>query len=279
MPCYIIINDVPKIKVKLDLFTYPLDEDFKGFREVPPGAHYLSVKTETGYASFWCYLKPQQTIVKFFDSYTQEFQDYDLEDAAYYQELASWGAMDEELRVYKTKGSITWLLLTNDIKSSHFPVTLHPVPPLPPQDTRSTESAQAGTQSQNKSEFEKVLFDTHGGDEVAFLTEFQFAFASWFFSELDNEDIAALNRWGYLVEAVCNAGISNLAKAPTTIATLVGNLRTQLDSVDDSLLNSEEPIVSLIGDLAAELVNCDIESFVKEGQQLKSFLKQRWNLT
>jgi hypothetical protein len=279
MPCYIILHNVPKSKAQIDLFTYPIQEGFRGFRDIPPGVHYVSVKTRNGYPSFWCYLKSNETISKVFNNISQEFEDDDPAETAYYQELASLGAMDAELIAYESERAATWLLLTNDIKYSHFPVTLHSKQPNSIAATSSAESLQAGRQSDHKSEFAKVLFDTHGGDAVAFLAEFQFAFARWFVSELDCPDIEALNHWRYLVEAVCNAEISDLAKAATAIATLVGNLITQLESVDDSLLNANDPIVISVRHLAQEMVNSDIENFVKEGHQLKYFLKKRWNLT
>jgi hypothetical protein len=49
MSGYIILENLPEeeVQVRIDLSSYQeLPEDFMGFRDVPPGLHYVSITTQ-----------------------------------------------------------------------------------------------------------------------------------------------------------------------------------------------------------------------------------------
>ena len=272
MSGYIILENVPKeeVQVRINLSSYQeLPEDFMGFCDVPPGLHYVSITTQNRTHSFWHYLRSDQMFVKFFCEFDQSFADVDqAEGIAFYQErLASGFLTEEQLIPYNYRRSGSWLELICDITRKYCPVTLH----ISPQG-----QSPSGPSSP---EWEKEVFETHKGDFRSFIVELQFAFARWYVSDLDSPtpDLEAFNRWKYLVEATCNADLSSLAKAPDLVYVVASNLTVQFNSLDDSLLPFNDPLIATARRLQEKMLSGEIPQLVSRGLELKTYLDERYH--
>lgn len=96
MYAYIILESIPPYQARIDLISTPIQDNFKGFREVPYGLHYINVKTQNNYPGFWCYVKSDQVVVKILMKRTQEFEDFDPVTIARYQRLLSHGLLEKK---------------------------------------------------------------------------------------------------------------------------------------------------------------------------------------
>jgi hypothetical protein len=274
MSGYIILENLPEegVQVRIDLSSYQeLPEKFMGFRDVPPGLHYVSITTQNQTHSFWHYLRSDQMFVKFFSKFDQEFLDDEYRDQAeatarYQKHLAVRLLKEEQLIPYNYRRSGSWLQLICDIIPSYFPVTLHTSP-------------QGQSPSVPSSpEWEKEVFETHKGDFRSFIVELQFAFVCWYVSDLDSPtpDLEAFNRWKYLVEATCNADLSSLAKAPPLVNVVASTLTLEFDSLDDSLLPFNDPLIAAARRLQEKMLSGEIPRLVSYGLELKTYLDERY---
>lgn len=267
---FIVLRDVPKDEARIDLDTYNIEGGFRGFQLVPAGVHYTSVQVQGTHKGFWCYLQPNEVLVKVFNASLQQFQDDEPETMARYQQLALGGAMDQALISYARDSYLLWQELTNQISFSSFPPTLfQEEPKLPP----NLSSEELGNWVlHQKSRFEQALFDTHTGNISALLTEFQFAFVRWF---IDDEDMEAFNRWRYLLQAFYNAGESSIAKNPDFFLSLIDILLTQFDCLPEEMFADDSFLVSQAEYLAEDMIDSDIENLVEKGQEFKDYLEER----
>ncbi len=65
---YIILRDIPKQVVQLDLLYFPIKGGFRGFCEVNSGPHYVSIEVDDEmHEGFWCWVKPGEAIIKVYD--------------------------------------------------------------------------------------------------------------------------------------------------------------------------------------------------------------------
>jgi hypothetical protein len=266
MYAYIILESIPPYQARIDLISTPIQDNFKGFREVPYGLHYINVKTQNNYPGFWCYVKSDQVVVKILMKRTQEFEDFDPVTTARYQRLLSHGLLEKKMIPYDHKKWGSWLLLTCHIDERYFPVTLH----------NSQPSLSPSQPSQL--DWEKEVFGTHKGNPYSFMTEFQFAFIRWYVSDLDcpATDTEAFNRWSYLVEATCNADITSVDKAPDLVNIIAADLISQFNSLDDSLLPANDPLVNAARLLQEKMLSSKIPHLVSQGMKLKDYLEQRY---
>lgn len=238
-----------------------------GFWDVPPGLHYVSITTQNHTHSFWCYIRSEQILVKFFSQINQEFRDREPEVATDYEKQLALGLLtEEELIRYNYKRSGSWLKLICNITPKYFPVTLH----ISPQGQSPSVPFSP--------EWEKEILETHQGDFKSFIVELQFAFLRWYVSDLDNPtpDVEAFNRWKYLVEATCNADMSSLAKAPELVNVVASNLTLQFESLDDSLLPFNDPLIAAARRLQEKMLSGEIPLLGSDGQELKTYLDERY---
>ena len=262
----IILENIPTYQARIDLISTPIHDDFVGFREVPCGLHYVNVKTQNNYPGFWCYVKSDQVVVKMLRARTKEFEDSDPVGTAQHQKLLSYGLLEDDMIPYDHKKWGSWLLLTCHIDSRYFPVTLH------------TSQPSLSPSQPSQLDWEKEVFETHKGNPYSFMTEFQFAFIRWYVSDLDcpATDAEAFNRWSYLVEATCNADIASLDKAPELVNIIADDLISQFNSLDDSLLPANDPLVNAARLLQEKMLNGEIPYLLSQGKKLKNYLEQRY---
>ena len=269
MSAYIILENLPEGQVRIDLSSYQeLPKEFMGFCDVPPGLHYVSITTQNKTHSFWYYLRSEPMFVKFFSKLEQRFADVDQAEgtARYQKHLALRLLKEEQLIPYNYELSGNWLELICDITPDYFPVTLH----ISPQGQSPSVPSSP--------EWEKEVFETHQGDFKSFIVELQFAFVRWYVSNLDSQtpDLEAFNRWKYLVEATCNADLSSLAKASDLVNVVASTLTLEFDSLDDSLLPFNDPLIATARRLQEKMIGGEIPQLVSSGLELKTYLDERY---
>lgn len=269
---FIILRDVPKKEARIDVFFSDIEGGFRGFQLVPAGVHYASVKVDGEHKGFWCYLQPNEAIVKIFNSSLQQFEDDEPETTARYQQLALGGAMSQTLIVYDHNCWTIWEQLTNHINPADFPPTLHQEESINPPDNLRSEELADWMGKQQKTRFEQALFDTHDGDINAFLAEFQFAFIRWF---IDERDIEALNRWRHLLQALYNAGDRGISKAPALFVKSIDLLMLQFDCLDDDIFTPDSFIISQATYLAEDMIDSEIEEVAEKGCEFANYLEER----
>lgn len=269
--CYIILRDVPKEKAQIDADIYEIEGGFRGFKKVIPGFHYVGVQVEQIYQGFWCCLQPNQVLVKVFNHTLHQFEDDEPETTIHYQKLALAGAMDRVLIAYKHDSWKIWEKLTNHIDCGIFHPILH-------QEKSNYAAVNISSEQPNdlllkqQSRFEQALFNTHSGDPEAFLSEFQFAFVRWY---TNIEDLEALNRWRYLLQAIYNAGESGIAKAPELFSSLIDTLLVQLDCLPEDMFIPNSFVTSQARYLAEDMIDSDIEGIVEKGREFEAYLEKR----
>jgi hypothetical protein len=255
----IVLRDIPKEEVRIDLYRRPIQGGFRGFRMVPPGLHYVSVKVRQHYIGFWCWVKPNQVLVRVFDL-ENGFEEDAPDVAAHYVELAVGGAMDGALLPYAHQKFGPWFGLILHINMEDFPPTIH-----------DNEVSRIGT-----TRFDTVLKDTHGGNPRSFLAEFQFAFVRWLVSlDTDVEDEAAFVRWRHLLLSTYHAGDYRIAELGELFPKLVDTLFRQFALLSDEWFEPDSFLTKEAGYLVEDMMDSGIPEIAEKGQTFADYLKQR----
>ncbi|MEH2163455.1 MAG: hypothetical protein V7K38_21060 [Nostoc sp.] len=269
--CYIILRNVPKEKAQIDADIYQIEGGFRGFKQVIPGLHYVGVQVDKIYQGFWSCLQPNEVLVKVFNHTLQQFEDDQPENTDHYQKLALGGAIDQALLPYNHNSREIWEKLTNHIAPRVFSPILN--------EEKSNHAAvnilsdkPSDLFLEQLSRFEQALFNTHSGDTEAFLSELQFAFVRWY---TNIEDIEALNRWRYLLQAIYNAGESGIAKAPELFSSLIDTLLVQFDCLPEDMFTPNSFVTSQASYLAEDMIDSDIEGIVEKGRDFEAYLEEK----
>jgi hypothetical protein len=273
---YIILRDIPKDAVQLDLSIYEIQGGFRGFALIPPGVHYVSVQLDGKmHEGFWCYLPPSGVVVQMYDYEQNMFTTDTPENEEYYRELAMSGAMNHALiPVMRRNAEMAnlWGKLVSQISSDYFPPTLHSETPMNPPDNLSKDEMELWFLNKHKSRFEQALYDTHNGNGDALLAEFQFAFIRALINPVDND---AQDRWRYLLQAFSHAGERNIESLPELFPPLIDTLIAQLQCLPAAWITSSDSLVSQTKYLAEDLIDTGIKGVAEKGQEFSSFLESK----
>ncbi|MBD2086303.1 AAR2 splicing factor family protein [Trichocoleus sp. Lan] len=271
----IVLRDVPKLSAQIDLFKYPLKGGFRGFSLVPPGVHYVSVQAEATHPGFWCYLHPDEVVVKVFDYTLQQFVDDNSESVATYQQLAINGSMGTALFPYPQEQWEKWRKLTQYINSSDFPPQLHQeIVSEPPVNLPIAELSD-WMEKHHKSRFELALFDTHKGDKEAFLGELQFSFVRWLVTSENDGDAEAFNRWQHLLLSIYNAGERIISQNSNCFVAVIDTLIAQFECLPDSMFEPNSFVNHDASYLVEDMLDTDIEELGAKGREFAAYLEKR----
>jgi len=254
-----VLRDVPKQEARIDLVRRQIQGGFRGFRLVPPGLHYVSVKAGAHHAGFWCWVKPKEAVVRVFDS-EKGFQQDAPDTATHYKELAMSGAMDRALVPYAHERFGPWYGLVRHIDKESFPPPLHEQDPPTGYDSR----------------LDNAFLGTHRGDAQAFLAEFQFAFARWLVSlDAAAEDEVASARWRHLLLAAYNAGEDRIRESGVLFPHLVEALLRQFPLLPDDWFAPGSFLIEQADYLAEDMIDTGVEDLVRKGRAFADYLQTR----
>ncbi|MFX1452367.1 MAG: AAR2 pre-mRNA splicing protein [Promethearchaeota archaeon] len=273
---YIILRDIPKKAAQLDLSIYDIKGGFRGFAEVPPGIHYVSVEVdEKMHEGFWCYLEPSTVVVKIYDYENDVFENDSSESEEQYSNMALSGAMNRALiPVMQRNAKMTteWLKLISYISKDNFPVSLNKETPMEVPENLSPEEMSEYFLKEHKSRFEQAFYDTHDGKKESFLAELQFAFVRSIVRKADDE---ALERWLHLLQAIYNAGERNIDSEPELFPLIIDILITQFKILPDNMFTSDSRVVSRVQYLIEDMIDTDIDNVKEKAQEFAEYLKSR----
>jgi hypothetical protein len=255
----IVLRDVPKEQALIDLSNHKIQGGFRGFRMVPPGVHYVAVKSGQRFVGFWCWLDPNEAVVRVFDA-QKGFVEDAPESAERYAQMALSGAMDRALIPYAMQQFGPWFGLISHIGKESFPPQIH------------AQDAKAGAGSR----FDNAFLGTHGGDAGSFLAEFQFAFVNWMTSmNTATPDEVASARWRHLVQAAYNAGEDRVKESGNLFVKLVDTLLAQFKVMPDQLFKSGSFLVQHADYLAEDMIDTGITELVEKGRAFAAYLEKR----
>lgn len=271
---YIILRDIPKKAAQLDLTIYNIQGGFRGFSQVSPGAHYVSVEVDGAmHEGFWCYLEPSGVVVRIYDYKENKFTEDTPENKAHYSDLALSGAMNRALIPIiqqNAKMATKWTKLVSNIEKSNFPPALHFETPMIPPENLSPEELSDWYLKKHKSRFEQAFLDSHAGNQGTFLAEFQFTFVRSLVRKTDNE---ALERWLHLIQAIYHAGERSIDDNPDLFTSLIDVIIRQLKLLPEKWFVPDSKVISGASHIIEDMIDTDIDNVVKKAQEFTNFLK------
>jgi len=273
---YIILRDIPKQLVQLDLLCFPIKGGFRGFSEVSPGPHYVNIEVNNEMQEgFWCWVNPGEAIIKVYDYKSNTFNDDTPENEAHFKKLATSTAMNHVLipvSLNHFKVVSQWTKLTKNIRSTNFPPVLHQeTPMILPLDINPDEISDWYT-NKFKSRFEQAFYETHKKDIQAFLEEFEFAFLKYIVCQRDEK---ALDRWMNLIQAIYNAGERSVEAAPEVFIDFIDIVKHQFDLLKIEDLQPNTKLIAGAERIIEDMRDVGTEKLKKYSQTFEIFLKKR----
>lgn len=262
--------------VQLDLLYFPIRGGFRGFSEVSPGPHYVSIKVnEEMHEGFWCWVEPGEAIIKVYDYENNVFKDDEVDIELHFQKLATCGAMNHVLIPFTLnnfKSVSLWMKLTKNIRVEHFPPALHTEEPMTLPIDLNPDEISEWYLNKFKSRFEQAFTDTHGNNIQAFMEEFEFSFLKYIVRQRDEN---ALNRWMHLIQAVYNAGERSVETAPDLFIDFVYVMKYQLDLLNDEDLQPETKIIAGVDRIIEDMRDVGTDELKETAQTLEAYLNSR----
>jgi len=268
---YIILRDIPKERVQLDLTYFDVQGGFRGFAHVPQGPHYISILVDGNFiAGFWCYVNPSEVLVKVYDHENKCFND-DTENLELYTDLALSGAMNKSLisvMQVDAEMSIKWLTLVSFINKDNFP---------PKMKTEEVPSAittldDIGIRDTIKTRFEITFETVHESNQESFLTEFQYVFVNYL---VNNSNEPAINRWLYLLTTTYNAREDSMKKYPDFFVSFINVLIDQLKLLPDNYFSANSLIFQTANYMIEDLIDTGLPQLVEKAGEFQTFLKTK----
>jgi hypothetical protein len=272
---YIILRDIPKEEIQLDITVYEIKGGFRGFSEVKPGIHYVSVKDDGQMVDgFWCKVRANDAVIKRYDYQSKSFENYDVKEHFDYKDMAISGAMDHVLiPVMSSNQNMAklWYDLTTYLKHDFYPMKLnHEEPMIPPTDLTQKE-LEEWYLTTFKSRFEQAYYETHNSDMYSFFKELQFTFISYMlFSDLE-----ALDRYMHLLQATYNAGERNVTNVPGFFKNLFDVIRPHFESIADEDFTLEKKPLANIGNLLEDMEDSEIAPLIDKAKEIRGYLNRR----
>ncbi|MHA1121682.1 MAG: AAR2 pre-mRNA splicing protein [Candidatus Heimdallarchaeota archaeon] len=272
---YIILRDIPKEEAQLDVAIYEIKGGFRGFAEVKPGIHYVTVKDDGRMVDgFWCEVKSNDAVIKRYDYQSKSFVDCESEEELRFKDMAVRGAMNHVLiPVMKRSQSLVqfWLDLTSFLKYENFPFSLDEEEPMTPPTDLSPKKLEEWYLTTFKSRFELAFQDTHDRDMYSFFEELQFAFISYVLFK----DEQAYNRYFHLIQAVYNAGERSVTNAPGFFSGFLDIIRKQFNTVKVEDFTPDSKLFANLSNLLEDMEDSGIEPLTEKARNFKEYLDER----
>jgi hypothetical protein len=115
----IVLRDVPKDEIQIDLWPFKVSGGFRGFSEVLSGPHFLTVKDKGQKVDEWFFIKTK-TLVKRYDEEAMRFINSENDSEFNYANMADSGLMLNNLIVYPNQAAMQWQALTSFVTEDNF---------------------------------------------------------------------------------------------------------------------------------------------------------------
>lgn len=276
MSNYLIIRDLPKATVSMDLIYHETDENFIGFKRLHTGIHHFAVKLKSGkFIGFWFFVEggdPLETIfdnssstviVKRYDASTDTVVDDTAENIRKYTNLVLSGEFDNGLLKARVKNRIpSWNNLSSYIKR------FGEVPSL----KHSEDEGQS---------FSELFNDIHGGNLYSLFAEFQFCFLRMLAGADEGYEQEAMRRWAQMMRFICRATLEEVNYYKQFYLEWLAVLIHQLQCLSTSVFQSDDDnllhlvIFSNTANLLEVIEQSDNDELKKDGREYEEYLKER----
>jgi hypothetical protein len=211
----IILRNLPRQEIQIDLGRVEVKGWYRGFGMVPPGLHYVSTEVNGHTSGFWCWVRAGEAVVRVYDHDQQTFIEDTPEASLTFSQMVRNDMMTRSLIPYNMRLYNEWSALTHHITPEALPPVLA---------FADDEVVGQGTR------FENAFYGTHRGSARAFLTELQFSFLCW---QLDWSccESGAKERWTHLLTAISRAGVRHMHEQPALFVAVVEVLMAQFDAL------------------------------------------------
>ncbi|KKK40342.1 MAG: AAR2 protein [Candidatus Lokiarchaeum sp. GC14_75] len=273
---YIILRDIPKKLVQLDMLYFPIRGGFRGFREVNPGPHYVNIEVNNDmHKGFWCWVEPGEAIIKVYDYEKNIFKNDEPKNESHFKKLALSGAMNHVLipvTLNNFKSVSFWKKLTKNISSKSFPPILHSEVPMTLPLDINPDDVSDWYINKFKSRFEQAFNDSHKNNIQAFLGEFEYAFLKYIVRQSDKN---ALERWMDLIQAVYNAGERSVELSPDLFINFVYVVQYQFDLLKKEDLQPNTKLLAGVEKIIEDMRDVGTDKLIKHAQDFENYLLNR----
>ncbi len=272
---YIILIDIPKEEVQLDVTIYEIKGGFRGFSEVKPGIHYVTVKdNEQMVDGFWCKVRANDAVIKRYDYQSKSFVNYEVKEHFDYKDMALSGAMDHVLIPVMSSShhlAQVWSDLTSYLKHDFYPISLNHEEPMTPPTNGTPEELEEWYLTTFKSRFDQAFYDTHNSDIDSFFEELQFSFISYMLFS----DVEAIDRYMHLLQAVYNAGERNVITTPDFFNGFLDIIRVHFNQIADEDFTPDRKYLTNIGNLLDDMEDSEIVPLIDKAKEFREYLNTR----
>jgi len=269
---YIILRDIPKKRVQLDLTYFDIRGGFRGFTHVPPGPHYISIEVNDEFISgFWCFVKPSEVLVKVYDDKKNEFNNDSEENEEHFSKLALTGAMNKafiSVMQLDAKMMTKWLSLVSHIEENEFPPKINSETMILGSSNEIPKSVSNFSETRFENTFEKI----HNNNQKSYLAEFQFAFINFLVNSSEEQ---AKRRWLYLLTITYNARERSMEKYPNFFVSFIEVLINQMKFLPDDDFSSDGIILNTVNYFIEDLIDTGINELKNKADEFQSYLTTR----
>ena len=272
---YIILRDIPKEEAQLDVAIYEIKGGFRGFAEVKPGIHFVTIKDDGQMVDgFWCEVKSNDAVIKRYDYRTKSFVDCEPEEHFRYKDMAVSGAMNHVLIPVMTQSHSLvqfWEELTSHLKYENFPFSLNKEEPMTPPTNLTPKELEEWYLTTFKSRFEQAFQDTHKRDMFSFFDEIQYAFILYVLFK----DEQAYDRFFHLIQAVYNAGERSVTNAPGFFSGFLDIIRKQFNTIKAEDFTPENKLIANLSNLLEDMEDLGNRPLKEKSSDFKEYLNER----
>ena len=276
MQGYIILRDIPKELVQLDMMQFEIQGGFRGFSHVEPGFHFVSIKKDDEiHEGFWCFVEADKAVIKQFNYSTNNFENCSIDEEEHYSQLATSGAMGRVLipiMPWNFKAVAKWNILTNYLKKERAPFSLNFEEPMLLPEKLSPDEAQDWFTNDFKSRFEQAFELTHTSEIDSFLAEFQYAFVRYIVRQ---NDTIAFERWIHILQACYNAGERVINSQPKLFDELVTILTFQFDLLDQSFFTKNSKLLSGTQNFVEDMIDTENKTLIEQAERFTNYFRNR----
>ena len=289
---WLVVLDVNGWSIRLDFTSYGVETANQlVVQSIPAGLHRLGLGLRMAPSpAVWFDLAPGQIVGFRLNESVYRYEKLSDATLADYKKLLLSGAEIENLETYVCLHDlgnedrwVAWQKVTKHLKVDSIPVKIHPNETAEPPTNLSLEERKNWL-IQQPTRFEQILFNTHEGSSEKFLAEFEYVFIQ---KQYYHDDVIALKRWEFMIQALYNAGERGILKAPELFVSAVEVLMVQFSATPKANLDpnyvampgiaQRVPVDVVTGadNLVEDMIDSEIEAVVEKGKEFEAYLKQR----
>lgn len=252
----VVLKDIPKEEIRIDIFKYQISGGFRGFFLIPFGLHYLSIKFRNKFKGFWFYIKPYTAIVKIFNYETEEFEEVDQETFNTFRHLALSGQMGAALINYPVGEWVKWNKLVSKINEHYFSL-------------KNLEQNQFYTQNTRE-----IIELSKKNDYSDFFADLQFSFITWIVDDANTFNKKNFEFWQNLIEKILNSEKELIIKNYIFFDETTKIILSQFQNLEKEWLSVNNKFLCLIKNYIELLKSTEIDVLLERVKEFEFIYKK-----